>query len=80
MLVQRTKINYPVAIDDDGGPSARAWKVVFWPTYAVIDHHGIVRAAGLNPTHVESVVTALIAERDAEKKAASGGADAGADG
>ena len=49
------KINYALAVDN-GGKSARAWNVSFWPTYAVIDRRGIVRAIGLQPQHVRTVV------------------------
>ena len=65
-VVESKKINYPVAVDD-GGASRKAWKVRFWPTYAVLDHKGIVRAAGLKPTHVERVVKKLLDEQKAEK-------------
>ncbi|MBI1304231.1 MAG: redoxin domain-containing protein [Phycisphaera sp.] len=57
----KTGINYPLAIDA-GGKSARAWNVSFWPTYAVVDRAGIVRAIGLQPQHVRSVVEKLLAE------------------
>ncbi|MEY3142542.1 MAG: hypothetical protein RLY21_1035 [Planctomycetota bacterium] len=59
--VNAHKINYPLAVDD-GGKSAKAWNVGFWPTYAVIDRRGIVRAVGLQPKHVEAVVQKLLAE------------------
>ncbi len=57
----KTGINYPLAIDA-GGKSARAWNVSFWPTYAVVDRAGVVRAIGLQPQHVRSVVEKLLAE------------------
>jgi thiol-disulfide isomerase/thioredoxin len=65
-MVAERKINYPVAIDVDG-TSTRAWKVKFWPTYAVVDHTGIVRAIGLIPDRVEDVVKVLVDERAKEK-------------
>ncbi len=55
-------INYPLAVDD-GGKSAKAWNVGFWPTYAVVDRSGVVRAAGLQPQHVRAVVEKLLAEK-----------------
>ncbi|MFM7133288.1 MAG: TlpA family protein disulfide reductase [Planctomycetota bacterium] len=55
-------ITYPMAIDD-GGKSARAWNVGFWPTYAVIDRAGIVRAVGLQPQNVRKVVEKLLDEK-----------------
>jgi thiol-disulfide isomerase/thioredoxin len=63
-LAERTGINYPIGVDD-AGVSKRAWKVQFWPTYAVVDRDGIVRAAGLMPHYIEPVVEALL-EEDAE--------------
>ncbi len=58
--VKSKGINYPVA--QDKGDSAKAYQVSFWPTYVVIDHEGIVRAAGLIPTHVAAVVEMLLKE------------------
>lgn len=54
-------INYPVAVDDLG-KSQRAYRLAFWPTYAVIDRAGIVRAIGLQPQHVKTVVEKLLKE------------------
>ncbi|NNF42056.1 MAG: TlpA family protein disulfide reductase [Phycisphaerales bacterium] len=65
-VVKAKKINYPVATDRKGA-SAKAYKLRFWPTYAVIDHHGNVRAAGLRPDRVKDVVEKLIAELEAEQ-------------
>ena len=59
--VDANKINYPLAVDD-GGESAKAWSVGFWPTYAVVDRRGTVRAVGLQPKHVAAVVQKLLAE------------------
>ena len=73
-MAAERKINYPVAIDVEG-TSTRAWKVKFWPTYAVVDHTGIVRAVGLVPDRVEDVVKVLIDEKaksDAAKAAPAG--------
>lgn len=55
-------IVYPLAWDETGD-AQKAWGVTFWPLYAVIDRTGIVRAAGLDPKHVEDVVVALLAEQ-----------------
>jgi cytochrome c biogenesis protein CcmG/thiol:disulfide interchange protein DsbE len=79
-LAKETRINYPLAVDN-GGKSARAWNVSFWPTYAVIDRKGIVRAIGLQPQHVRAVVEKLIAEAPPEgaggTRPAEGAAPAG---
>ncbi len=61
-VVRDRKINYPVTVDRSGGPSAKNYKLQFWPTYVVIDREGIVRAAGLIPSHVKDVVEMLLAE------------------
>lgn len=65
--IRQKGINYPVAVDD-AGKSARAFHVAFWPTYAVIDREGIVRAVGLQPQHVATVVQKLLAEPAPAKK------------
>jgi thiol-disulfide isomerase/thioredoxin len=79
-LAKETRINYPLAVDN-GGKSARAWNVSFWPTYAVVDRKGIVRAIGLQPQHVRAVVEKLIAEAPPEdaggKRPTEGAAPAG---
>jgi thiol-disulfide isomerase/thioredoxin len=42
--------------------STADWNVRWWPTYAVIDRRGTLRAIGLKPDYVEQVVEALLAE------------------
>ena len=54
-------VSNPLAIDD-AGKSAKAWNVGFWPTYAVIDRAGMLRAVGLQPQFVRKVVEKLLAE------------------
>jgi thiol-disulfide isomerase/thioredoxin len=54
-------IGYPAARDAEL-KSQTAWAVNYYPTYAVIDRKGIVRAIGLQPQHVETVVQKLLAE------------------
>lgn len=44
-----------------------AWKIAFWPTYAVIDRGGKLRAIGLEPDYVEKVLDAVLAEQPTEK-------------
>jgi cytochrome c biogenesis protein CcmG/thiol:disulfide interchange protein DsbE len=52
---------YPLAIDH-GGQSEKAWQVSFWPTIAVIDREGRLRAIGLKPEHVADAVERVLAE------------------
>jgi len=54
-------IQYPAARDPELKSQA-AWAVHYYPTYVVIDRKGIVRAVGLQPSHVEEVVKKLLAE------------------
>ena len=54
-------IEYPAARDPEL-KSEKAWHVHYYPTYAVVDRKGIVRAIGLQPENVEAVVTKLLAE------------------
>ena len=63
-VVKQYKINYPLARDD--GSTTQRWKVSFWPTYAVVDREGIVRAIGLDPSAIERVVKRLLDEGGAK--------------
>ena len=56
------KMEYPTARDPDL-KSEQAWAVHYYPTYAVIDRKGIVRAIGLKPDNVEKVVKKLLEEK-----------------
>lgn len=58
---QQHHIEYPAA-RDASLKSQQAWAVQYYPTYAVIDRKGVVRAIGLQPQHVEAVVQKLLAE------------------
>lgn len=71
------EINYPLCIDvldaeSKRGASTTAWGIKFWPTYFVLDHEGIVRAAGLKPGSVSKVVDLLVAEKKAAEKKNAG--------
>jgi len=54
-------ILYPAARDPEL-KTEKAWAVHYYPTYAIIDRKGIVRAIGLQPEYVEKVVQKLLAE------------------
>lgn len=54
-------IQYPAACDV-GEVSSKAWQANYYPTYALVDRKGIVRVIGLQPSHVEEVVSKLLAE------------------
>lgn len=61
-VVNDKSINYPVARLGNGGATAKAYGLSFWPTYVVIDRNGVIRAAGLFPNKVSDVVEVLLAE------------------
>lgn len=63
-IARQYGISYPIALDR-GGASARAFHVRFWPTYTIIDRDGIVRAAGVEPHYVESVVLKVLGDAGA---------------
>lgn len=54
-------IVYPMCIDE-GGKSARAYRVAFWPTIAIIDRAGKLRAIGVIPEYTKRIVEQLIKE------------------
>jgi thiol-disulfide isomerase/thioredoxin len=49
------------------GKATADWQIKFWPTYAVIDREGKLRAIGLDPEYVEKVLDALVIEQPAKK-------------
>ncbi|MFN4242168.1 MAG: TlpA family protein disulfide reductase [Tepidisphaerales bacterium] len=53
-------MTYPTARVDDA--TLAAWKVGWFPTYAVIDANGVLRATGLNPEYVRPIVMKLLEE------------------
>jgi thiol-disulfide isomerase/thioredoxin len=55
------KPEYPMARDADL-KTMEAWNAKSYPTYAVVDRRGIVRAIGLKHDHIEQVVEKLLAE------------------
>jgi len=63
-------IRFPIA-KDSTFQAAKDWRVPFWPTIAVVDRKGIVRAIGIAPEHVEDVVKSLLRDEgvDVDKPA-----------
>jgi thiol-disulfide isomerase/thioredoxin len=68
-VAKERNIAYPVARDPTL-KTGKAWKVMWWPTYAVIDRQGRLRALGLKPNHVEDVLDKLLAEKPAATRPA----------
>ena len=60
--VKDRRIEYPTARDPEL-KSQKDWAVHYYPTYAIVDRKGIVRAVGLQPSNVEKVVKKLLAEK-----------------
>ncbi len=54
-------MQYPTARDREL-KSEKAWAVEYYPTYAVVDRNGIVRAIGLMPEKLEEAVKKLLDE------------------
>lgn len=54
-------MQYPTARDPEL-ISEKNWHVHYYPTYAIVDRKGIVRAIGVQPHHVEEVVKKLLDE------------------
>jgi thiol-disulfide isomerase/thioredoxin len=69
-IARANKLTYPIGVDDCDR-SAKAWNVQFYPTYAIVDHNGIVQAAGLSPAYVERAVQACIEARGDVRPAGS---------
>jgi thiol-disulfide isomerase/thioredoxin len=61
-VVKDKGIEYPTAKDPSLN-TEKAWRVQYYPTYAVVDRKGVVRAIGLQPEYVEKVVKKLLDEK-----------------
>lgn len=68
-VAKKHDIQYPVA--KVSAESTKAWNVRWWPTYAVVDRKGDVRAIGIKPDYVDKVVEALLKEQPPEEKTAA---------
>lgn len=66
-VVKQHDIQYPVA-RDARQKSSKAWNVMWWPTYAVVDRKGTLRAIGLKPSAVDKVVDRLLEEQPGDGK------------
>ena len=66
-IAKTRKIEYPTAKVSE--ESTKAWAVRWWPTYAVVDRKGNLRALGIQPDHVEKVVEAILKEQPGEASA-----------
>lgn len=64
-LAKDKDIKFPTAKDPKLA-AKQAWAVSYYPTYAVIDRTGKVRALGVQPSYVEKVVEAVLKD-DAKK-------------
>lgn len=60
-VVKDKGIEYPTARDPQL-KSQKAWGVHYYPTYAIIDRKGVVRAIGIQTHNVEKVVKKLLDE------------------
>jgi thiol-disulfide isomerase/thioredoxin len=63
---KENKVAYPMAKTTEA--TTTAWQVQYYPTYAVVDRNGIVRALGIQPQFVEKVLDALIEEQGDKAK------------
>lgn len=52
---------YPTAVAS--AATAAAWKIRYFPTYAVIDRRGKLRSIGIRPDYLDRVLDALLAEQ-----------------
>ena len=60
-VVKEKGIKYPTA-KDPSLAAQKAWRVSYYPTYAIVDRKGIVRIVGLQPDYVEKVIEQLLKE------------------
>jgi thiol-disulfide isomerase/thioredoxin len=59
-VVEQFGLQYPTA--KVSYSFVQAWKVCYWPTYAIVDRRGNLRAIGVSPDYVEPIIQALLRE------------------
>ena len=59
-VVEQIGLEYPIAKASDS--FAETWNVLYYPTYAIVDRKGNLRAIGVNPDYVEPIIQALLRE------------------
>jgi thiol-disulfide isomerase/thioredoxin len=59
-VVGQLGMEYPTAKVSDN--DADQWKVLYFPTYAILDRTGSMRALGVDPDYVEPIIKALMQE------------------
>jgi thiol-disulfide isomerase/thioredoxin len=59
-VAEQLGLKYPAA--KVAGNFVQTWNVLYWPTYAIVDRNGILRAIGVNPDYVEPIIQALLGE------------------
>ncbi len=64
-VAKKHNMEYPTARTTPA--TSKGWKVQWWPTYAVIDRDGKVRALGIKPNYADKIVDALLEEQPAPK-------------
>ncbi len=69
-VVEDHGIRYPVARDHQRR-TASSWRVRWWPTYAIIDRDGVVKAFGIRPDRIEAFLDELLIEQPWEEPAAT---------
>jgi thiol-disulfide isomerase/thioredoxin len=62
---QENHMEYPTGKLTDA--TTESWNIAFWPTYAIIDREGKLRAIGVEPDYVEKILDELLKEQPAEK-------------
>ena len=59
-VVEQFGLDYPTSLVSDS--YVDAWNVRYWPTYAIVDRNGYLRAMGVSPNYVEPIIQALLRE------------------
>ena len=63
-VAKQKSMEYPTGADN-ADASAKAYGVSWWPFYCVIDRDGVLRATGIDPKSLETVLDGLLAEQAA---------------
>ena len=77
-IAKQKELTLPMA-KDIKGEAAKAYNLMWWPTFVVIDRNLKIRGVGLKPSKVEAAIEALLKEQPADNEAKAEDDEAKAD-
>ncbi len=64
-VLQKESITWRSWSDKMGGPIAKRWDVISWPTLYLLDHQGVIRDKSEGPKDMDQLIDKLVKEAEA---------------